>query len=54
MNSRFELLFSVKLQMVCKHEGESSPALFLTVKLDNSSQVVGEHAFNPSMWEADL
>lgn len=53
MNSRFELLFSVKLQMVCKHEGESSPALFLTVKLDNSSQVV-EHAFNPSMWEADL
>lgn len=54
MNSRFELLFSVKLEMVCKHEGESSPALFLTMKLDNSSQAVVEHAFNPSMWEADL
>lgn len=54
MNNRFELLFSVKLQMVCKHKGESSPALFLTVKLDNSSHVVVEHAFNPSMWEADL
>lgn len=49
MNSRFELLFSVKLQMVYRHGGESSPALFLTMKLDNSSQVVVEHAFNPRL-----
>lgn len=47
MNSRFELLFSVKLQIVGKHGGEGSPALFLTMKLDSSSQVVVEHAFNP-------
>lgn len=49
MNSRFELLFSVKLQIVGKHGGEGSPALFLTMKLDSSSQVVVEHAFYPRL-----
>lgn len=53
MNSRFELLFSVKLQMACKHDRESSPALFLTMKLDSSSQVVVEHTSNPRLKKSE-